>query len=83
MTPTASRYVDEDYNRVWADAVLDGPRDSTELRRARALRPFVDAADFLLDLHSMHEPGRPIMVCGMVGQASSLWRARSACPPPC
>jgi N-formylglutamate amidohydrolase len=41
-----------------------GPRDSVELRRARQLRPFVDSADFLLDLHSMHEPCRPIMVRG-------------------
>ena len=72
--PDASRYIDEDYNRVWADAVLDGPRDSAELRRARALRPFVDAADFLLDLHSMHEPGRPIMVCGMVDKHLGLAR---------
>ncbi len=72
--PDASRYVDEDYNRVWADTVLDGPRDSAELRRARALRPFVDAADYLLDLHSMHEPGRPIMVCGMVDKHLTLAR---------
>jgi predicted deacylase len=72
--PDASRYIDEDYNRVWADAVLNGPRDSAELRRARALRPFVDAADFLLDLHSMHEPGRPIMVCGMVDKHLELAR---------
>jgi predicted deacylase len=62
--PNASRYVDEDYNRVWGDDVLDGPRDSVELRRARELRPYVDAADLLLDIHSMHEPCRPIMVCG-------------------
>jgi len=61
--PARSRFVDEDYNRVWADGALDGPRDSVELRRARQLRPFVDAADFLRDLHSMHEPCRPIMVC--------------------
>jgi len=66
--PDRSRFVDEDLNRVWDDAVLDGPRDSTELRRARALRPFVDAADWLLDLHSMHEPCRPIMVCGAAGR---------------
>lgn len=64
--PDASRFVDEDYNRVWADDVLLGPRDSAELARARELRPFVDAADFLLDIHSMHEPCRPIMVCGMI-----------------
>jgi predicted deacylase len=62
--PDRSRYIDEDYNRVWADDALLGSRDSAELRRARELRPFVDAADYLLDLHSMHEPCRPIMVCG-------------------
>jgi predicted deacylase len=72
--PDAARYVDEDYNRVWADEVLGGPRDSVELRRARELRPFVDAADFLLDLHSMHEPCRPIMVCGMVDKHLALAR---------
>jgi predicted deacylase len=72
--PDASRYIDEDYNRVWADDVLFGPRDSAELRRARALRPFVDDADFLLDIHSMHEPCRPIGVCGMVDKHLDLAR---------
>ncbi len=66
--PDRSRFIDEDYNRVWGDDALLGPRDSAELRRARALRPFVDQADFLLDLHSMHEPCRPIMVCGAQGK---------------
>jgi len=32
--PDASRCIDEDYNRVWADDALFGPRDSLELRRA-------------------------------------------------
>ena len=72
--PDASRYVDEDYNRVWADEVLFGPRDSVELRRARQLQPFVDAADFALDLHSMHEPCRPIMVCGTVEKNAGFAR---------
>jgi predicted deacylase len=63
-TPYATRFIDEDFNRVWAASTLDGPRDSTELRRARRLRPFVEAADFLLDLHSMLEPGPPVMICG-------------------
>jgi predicted deacylase len=62
--PHRSRCVDEDLNRVWADEVLFGPRDSAELRRARELQPFVDAADLLLDIHSMSEPCRPLMVCG-------------------
>jgi len=67
--PDRSRYIDEDYNRVWADDALFGSRDSIELRRARQLQPFVDAADVLLDLHSMHEPCRPIMVCGTGGRS--------------
>ncbi|MDH4114333.1 MAG: succinylglutamate desuccinylase/aspartoacylase family protein [Burkholderiaceae bacterium] len=72
--PDASRCVDEDYNRVWADDVLFGPRDSLELRRARRLQPFVDAADFLLDIHSMHDPCRPIGVCGMIDKHLGLAR---------
>ncbi|MGH8707974.1 MAG: succinylglutamate desuccinylase [Burkholderiales bacterium] len=72
--PDRSRYVDEDYNRVWADAALGGPRDSLELRRARALRPFVDAADFMLDIHSMHEPCRPIMVCAKSEKSAAFAR---------
>ena len=43
--PTASRYVDEDMNRLWDVAVLDGPRVSNELSRARAIRPVIEAAD--------------------------------------
>ena len=66
--PDRSRYVDEDFNRVWGDAALLGKGDSVELRRARQLRPFVDAADFVLDIHSMHEACRPIMVCGATGK---------------
>lgn len=62
--PYASRFVDEDFNRVWTPSTLDGPRDSTELRRARQLRRFVDAADFMLDIHSMLEPSPPVMICG-------------------
>ena len=72
--PDRSRYIDEDYNRVWGDEVLLGPRDSAELRRARELRPFVDAADYLLDLHSMHEPCRPIMVCAKSEKSVALAR---------
>ena len=72
--PDASRFIDEDYNRVWADEALFSRRDSLELRRARRLRPFVDEADFILDLHSMHEPGRPIMVCGTAEKNAAFAR---------
>jgi predicted deacylase len=72
--PDRSRYLEEDYNRVWGDDVILGGRDSAELRRARALLPFVDAADLLLDLHSMHEPCRPIMVCAKSEKSVALTR---------
>ena len=73
--PFPSRYVDEDFNRVWADEELFGARDSAELRRARQLRPFVDAADFLLDIHSMSEACRPLMVCGTADKNAACARA--------
>ncbi len=62
--PTASRYVDEDMNRLWDESVLDGPRHSTELARARAMRPVIDSADILLDLHSMLWPSEPLILSG-------------------
>jgi predicted deacylase len=64
VNPYATRFVDEDFNRVWTPATLEGSRQSVELRRARELRPFVEAADFLLDIHSMLEPSPPVMICG-------------------
>ncbi|MFC7333259.1 succinylglutamate desuccinylase/aspartoacylase domain-containing protein [Rhodocista pekingensis] len=73
--PVASRYVDEDMNRVWSPVVLDGPRDSVELRRARQLRPLFESADFLLDLHSMQNPTAPLMLCGRTARAERLARA--------
>ena len=72
--PFASRFVDEYLNRVWGDDVLLGARDSIELRRARALRPFVDAADLLLDIHSMSDACRPIMVCGTADKNAAYAR---------
>ncbi len=66
--PDRSRYADEDFNRVWADDVLRGSGDSIERRRARELQPFVDAAEWLLDIHSMHQACSPIMVCGADGR---------------
>lgn len=72
--PESSRYVDEDYNRLWSDEALSGSRDTVELRRARELRPFVDAADYLLDLHSMTEPCEAIMVCGRSEKAVAFAR---------
>ena len=64
LKPDASRYVDEDFNRVWSPARLDSSDQSVELSRARALRPFVVQATHLLDLHSMHESAAPLWVTG-------------------
>ena len=62
--PDASRYIDEDFNRVWSAARLDSLDQSAELMRARQVRPFVARATHLLDLHSMHEPSTPLWVTG-------------------
>ncbi len=62
--PTASRFLDEDMNRVWDPAVLDGPRASRELHRARQMRPLIDGADLVLDLHSMLWPSDPLILSG-------------------
>ena len=70
--PTASRFVDEDLNRVWDVAVLNGTRDSCETRRARAMRPLIDSVDILLDLHSMLWPSDPLLLCGMTEKGRDL-----------
>jgi predicted deacylase len=72
--PIASRYIDEDYNRLWLPATLDGPRNSTELQRARAMRPIVDQADYLLDLHSMQYATAPLMLAGLLDKSRALAR---------
>lgn len=70
--PDATRFLEEDMNRVWDEKALDGPRDSQELRRARALRPIVDQVDLLLDLHSMHESDPAIMMGGYLKKGEDL-----------
>jgi predicted deacylase len=70
--PIASRYIDEDFNRLWSPATLDGPRRSAELERARAVRPIVDAADYLLDLHSMQHSTAPLMLAGLLEKSRAL-----------
>jgi predicted deacylase len=72
--PTVSRYVDEDFNRLWTREVLDSDRDSVELRRARAVRPIVDEADYLLDIHSMQHSTVPLMMCGPLEKGRQLAR---------
>jgi predicted deacylase len=72
--PTASRFVDEDFNRLWDRATLESPRRSVELDRARALRPLVASADLLLDLHSMQHATAPLMLAGLTEKSLDLAR---------
>lgn len=62
-SPDASRFVEEDLNRQWSLQRMTDAR-TAERRRARELLPFVQRADWLLDLHSMHEPGEPLLLVG-------------------
>ena len=73
---TASRFVDEDFNRLWRAQVLDdGERDSVELRRARQVRPYLDSVDLLLDIHSMQEKTPPLMMAGPLPKGRRLAKA--------
>lgn len=72
--PADTRWVDEDFNRVWSEDKLDGPGASSELARARALRPVVAAADLLLDLHSMHLAAPPVTIAGPHAKGRELAR---------
>ena len=73
--PKATRYVDEDLNRLWEPARLESGRGSRELARARQLRPLIESADFLLDLHSMQVPSPPLLLCGLAEKGLRLGRA--------
>ncbi len=76
--PTASRFVDEDLNRLWDPASLDGTRRSVELDRARRIRPLIDQADLLLDLHSMLWPSDALILSGPTAKGRSLGKAIGA-----
>ena len=70
--PTASRFVDEDFNRLWDLRLLDGPHRSLELDRAREIRPVIESADILLDLHSMLWPSDPLILSGPAEKGRTL-----------
>ncbi|MFC7461883.1 succinylglutamate desuccinylase/aspartoacylase domain-containing protein [Hydrogenophaga defluvii] len=70
----ASRFVDEDLNRQWSVERM-GAATSLERRRAAELRPLVEQADWLLDIHSMHERAAPLLLTGMQPRNQTLARA--------
>jgi len=73
--PTASRFLDEDMNRLWDAAILDGPRRSSELDRARQMRGLIDTVEVLLDLHSMLWPSDPLILSGQTAKGRALAQA--------
>jgi predicted deacylase len=72
--PTATRWVDEDFNRLWDLSTLDGDRQSSELTRAREVRPWLETVDMLLDLHSMQRCQTPLMMAGALEKGRDLAR---------
>lgn len=72
--PMATRFLDEDMNRVWDVAVLDGDRDSRDLARAREIRPLIDTVDHLFDVHSMTHRTEPLMVAGTLDRSVAMAR---------
>lgn len=70
--PSASRFVDEDMNRLWDEHVLNSDRRSSELGRAREIRPVIIGADVFLDLHSMLWAWEPLILCGPSREGRSL-----------
>ena len=60
--PYENRQLVHNLNRIWSPAMLDGAQQSPELRRARELRPVLDAADYILDIHSTRAPVQPFWV---------------------
>lgn len=72
--PSASRGVEGDLNRQWSPDRLEAPA-TVEARRAAALRPFVEQADYLLDLHSMQQRSAPLALAGMAPRHRAWVRA--------
>jgi predicted deacylase len=77
QAPFKSRMINEDFNRVWGR--LDQPATTLEMKRALVVRPFVQRADLLLDLHSMHDDSVPLMLCGPLERGVE-WARRIGTP---
>jgi predicted deacylase len=73
--PFDSRLITHNLNRIWSSAWLDGSEDSVELRRARAMRPAVAAADHILDIHSTSHDVVPFWVYPAFERNAAVARA--------
>jgi hypothetical protein len=76
-SPRASRWLDEDMNRVWSPNILVTPPRSADVARALELRPIVEQADYLLDLHTMQHPTEPLVLAGPLARSRELARTTS------
>mgnify|MGYP001828698167 FL=1 len=72
--PMASRFLDEDMNRVWDVETLEGDRSTYEVGRAREMRPLIDTVDLLFDVHSMQHKAAPVIVAGPLDKSVAMSR---------
>ena len=76
LNPNRSRWVEEDFNRLWAEGVLEDPKRkrTSEFLRANEVKNIVSQVDYLLDIHSMQKPCVPLMMAGMLNKGIDFAR---------
>lgn len=74
--PDATRWVEEDFNRLWGAGVLDDPdrKVTSEVARAREIRPWLSTVDLLLDIHSMQHKTEALIIAGPATKGRDLGR---------
>lgn len=78
--PYLNRFLDVDINRVWGSELSDPADTRAEVRRARALQPVFEGADFLLDLHTMQGNGEPVALITDKPETMAFVSAMSTLP---
>ncbi|MEM6678872.1 MAG: succinylglutamate desuccinylase/aspartoacylase family protein [Pseudomonadota bacterium] len=78
--PNATRWIDEDFNRLWGPGRLQEGAATAERDRAREVAGIVADADLLLDLHSFQHPSAPLAMAGWTERGVALARA-TGLPP--
>ena len=74
INPNRTRWVEEDFNRLWAEGVLEDPKRkrTSEFLRANEVKNIISKTDYLLDIHSMQKPCVPLMMAGMLSKGVDL-----------
>lgn len=75
--PDASRWVEEDFNRLWGPGLLDDTKRklTSEVERARQIRPWLTEVDLLLDIHSMQHKTDALIIAGPATKGRELGHA--------